>query len=238
MSLHVGTSGFRYPDWAGAFYPADKPPGEWLRHYFGKFNSLELCLAGGPDDQQLLSQVVEAVPRGGSVSLVAPPGLLFGGEPAAVRAPVEQFYQWLAPLDDRLGVVLHAVPPSFRYNPDRLASYLDVLPAGVRHALEFRATEWYKERLRELLEAREVAFSSHDIPGAVTPDWHTARFHYVRMHAGQRSSKYTSDEIQALAQRLEPCLARGMEVYVYFLNAAAGAAVENARHLVTLLDHP
>jgi len=40
--LHIGCSGFNYPDWRGDFYPANLPEREWLRHYSTLFRSVEL----------------------------------------------------------------------------------------------------------------------------------------------------------------------------------------------------
>jgi uncharacterized protein YecE (DUF72 family) len=40
--IRLGTSGFSYDDWVGAFYPADLPRREWLAFYARQFDTCEL----------------------------------------------------------------------------------------------------------------------------------------------------------------------------------------------------
>src|SRR6516225_5023797 len=41
MPVLVGTSGWQYRDWRGAFYPRDVPQRQWLEYYAGKFSTVE-----------------------------------------------------------------------------------------------------------------------------------------------------------------------------------------------------
>ena len=41
MPLLVGTSGWQYRDWRGAFYPHRLPVGRWLEHYATRFPTVE-----------------------------------------------------------------------------------------------------------------------------------------------------------------------------------------------------
>ncbi|MBA2577824.1 MAG: DUF72 domain-containing protein, partial [Euzebyaceae bacterium] len=38
MPVWVGTSGWQYGDWAGAFYPPRMPRRKWLLHYAARFS--------------------------------------------------------------------------------------------------------------------------------------------------------------------------------------------------------
>jgi hypothetical protein len=40
--LFIGSSGWFYWHWRGAFYPADLPTNQWFAHYAGKFKTVEL----------------------------------------------------------------------------------------------------------------------------------------------------------------------------------------------------
>src|SRR5438270_9763905 len=42
MTLYVGTSGYAYKEWKGAFYPKDLPNKQMLRHYGGHFRTVEI----------------------------------------------------------------------------------------------------------------------------------------------------------------------------------------------------
>jgi uncharacterized protein YecE (DUF72 family) len=39
--LYIGTSGWSYPDWKDDFF-AGVPRQDWLRHYAGRFNTVEV----------------------------------------------------------------------------------------------------------------------------------------------------------------------------------------------------
>src|SRR6476619_5871799 len=44
--IHVGTSGWSYPSWRGAFYPADADPKTFLSFYAERFDTVELNTTG------------------------------------------------------------------------------------------------------------------------------------------------------------------------------------------------
>jgi uncharacterized protein YecE (DUF72 family) len=41
MRLRVGTSGYTYPEWRGAFYPAGLPAAKMLGYYAERFSTVE-----------------------------------------------------------------------------------------------------------------------------------------------------------------------------------------------------
>ena len=40
--IRVGTSGYNYPEWKGAFYPAGLPAARMLRFYAERFDTVEI----------------------------------------------------------------------------------------------------------------------------------------------------------------------------------------------------
>jgi uncharacterized protein YecE (DUF72 family) len=40
--VYVGTSGFKFDDWKGVFYPREVPQKDWLNYYATQFNTLEV----------------------------------------------------------------------------------------------------------------------------------------------------------------------------------------------------
>ncbi len=199
---------------------------EKLPDYFDRFPSIEVTLTGATDSA-LLATLIETVPTDGSISVIAPAGALLGDSN-------EAFYGLIEPLEDRLGAVLHRIPEDFPYSPTKLAGHLDRLPEGYRHVIQFERSDWYKERTRNFLEERNLAFCLHDLAGRVAPEWITGDFLYVRYTA----ERYTSDEIYALAGRIDGHLSRGRAVYAYFLGRVHHNAAENARQFALRLDQP
>ena len=43
--IRVGTSGWSYDDWDGAFYPADLPRNRWLDYYSSRFPTVEVNMS-------------------------------------------------------------------------------------------------------------------------------------------------------------------------------------------------
>ena len=41
-AIYIGTSGYSYPHWRGAFYPDSVKPADYLKFYAANFNSVEI----------------------------------------------------------------------------------------------------------------------------------------------------------------------------------------------------
>jgi len=41
-TLYAGTSGFAYPAWKPGFYPPKLPANQFLKHYSGRLNAVEI----------------------------------------------------------------------------------------------------------------------------------------------------------------------------------------------------
>ena len=42
VAVHVGTSGYNYPEWRGSFYPADLPASAMLPFYAKRLRTVEI----------------------------------------------------------------------------------------------------------------------------------------------------------------------------------------------------
>ncbi len=42
MQIHVGTSGYNYPEWRGTFYPEDLPAKKMFGFYSERFRTVEI----------------------------------------------------------------------------------------------------------------------------------------------------------------------------------------------------
>src|SRR2546427_12588080 len=42
MRLHVGTSGYNFPEWKGSFYPPKLPSAKWLEYYAQQLGTVEI----------------------------------------------------------------------------------------------------------------------------------------------------------------------------------------------------
>ena len=150
----------------------------------------------------------------------------------------EKFFLAAERLRDKLGPILFQLPPRWKLNIERLREFLESLPREHRYVFEFREESWLVPEVFELLREYKAALCIHDFADMKVPCELTAKFTYIRFH-GPTSAKYfgwySTEELEAWAQRIESWSGKVTEVYAYFNNDPEGAAVRNALKLKELL---
>ena len=203
----VGTSGFSYPSWRPDFYPADSRPEEFLRLYAERLPSVELNVTGYrlPAEEQF-SRWAATVPDGFTFAVKMPP--------SALRR-LGVFEERVRVLGDRLGPVRLAVETP--RDDGMLTLLLGSLGDDLRLALDLRDPTW----------------DGVDVSPAVRVDDldADASWRYLRF----REPPWPEDEIDAIAARVRPLLATGIEVFAYFRHEDAPRAPVAARRLLDLL---
>ena len=153
-----------------------------------------------------------------------------------VPAHLPLLYERIEPLlrSPKLGPLLWQLPPTFKVDLDRLASALEQLNDGQRHAFEFRHPSWFIEETYTLLREHGAALVIGDRPEVNDFQTHelTADFTLVRFHSGTRgrNGNYSHAELDEWAARLQAWSA-DVEVFAYFNNDWEGYAIENALYL-------
>ncbi len=73
MKIHIGTSGYSYKEWKGAFYPEKLPAKDMLRFYAGRLDTVEInnTFYRMPGEK-LLASWAEQVPDAFVFALKAP----------------------------------------------------------------------------------------------------------------------------------------------------------------------
>jgi uncharacterized protein YecE (DUF72 family) len=141
-------------------------------------------------------------------------------------------------LKAKLGPVLFQLQPRWRVNVERLAAFLDALPAKGRYTFEFRDESWLNDEVFDLLAEHGAALCIYDLEGRVSPEIVTADFVYVRLHGPDPKAyqgSYPPKLLRAWAKRCSGWMADRKEVFCYFDNDQKGYAVNNARSLRDLL---
>jgi uncharacterized protein YecE (DUF72 family) len=231
-SLHIGTSGWSYKDWAGIFYPAGLSRSKWLDYYAERYTSVEI---NSTFYRLPFSNMVSSWRRR------APDGFVFSVKGSRrtthtkklqdVEEEVATFSERTADLNEHLGPTLWQLPPQLRRNVDLLGDFLRLLPSDRRHAVEFRHPSWLDKSVYRLLRASQVALVSVS-SRAMPPDFSlTAEFTYIRFHGleGGFYHDYSKDELQPWSEHVHNCLTRGLDVFAYFNNDGDAHATANAR---------
>ena len=195
MRIRVGTSGFAYKEWKGAFYPEKLPAAKMLAFYAERFETVEInntfyrmpkpsALAGWARD-------VAGAPEFKFV-LKAPVYLSFLHETAAM------FFDVARTLGRRLGPIYVQLPPTKKKDAELLRKLLELVPRDLRVAIEPGNDTWFDDEIYDLLRARDAALCTIDDTKKEVPLVATASFGYLRL----RRTKYTKAALAAWRDRI------------------------------------
>ncbi len=233
--IRIGTSGWQYADWKGRFYPPGVPQRAWLPYFAERFPTVEInnSFYMLPKASSFVSWR-ERTPAGFVFTVKANRYITHLKRLKDPEEPVARLMERARLLGDKLGPVLYQLPPNFPADTERLERFLEVIPADVPAAFEFRHATWDTDRVRELLDARGCAWVLADRPGWRVPLHVTGGWSFVRFHQGRRAHPgYPRRKLRTWAERLASLPAR--EVWVYFNNDPLGAALRDAATLTELL---
>jgi len=117
-----------------------------------------------------------------------------------------------------------------------LDRFCGLLPATVRHAIEFRHPSWQSPAAFDVLRAHgcaQVHVSSDALPPDLTV---TADFVYVRFHdTATYHGAYLEPQLRPWAAFLREQAEGGRDAYAYFNNDAEGHAPRDALRLIGML---
>jgi len=233
-AIHAGTSGWAYPTWKPAFYPAKLPAKRFLEHYATALNSVEVNYTfRALPTASTLANWIAATPVDFLFSFKAPQTITHIKRLRDSHEAVERFVGVLEPVRaaGKLGTLLFQLPPNFKADPLLLADFLFAPaltgPTAPRVAFEFRHESWFSDEIYSVLRAHNAALCIAESDDLRTPEVQCAQSHAC--YRLRCSGGYSAAEIASFAERFTE-LAAEREVFVYFkheddpsgaLNAAA-----------------
>jgi uncharacterized protein YecE (DUF72 family) len=209
--LYVGTSGWSYPSWRPDFYPSRLKPGEFLRHYAERLPAVELNTTGYriPAEQQFVRWAE-----------LTPPTFRFAVKMNQYQLrDAATFEDRVRQLGDRLGPIRLLVGSA--RDEGFLTLALGSLDPALQIAFDFRHDSWQGVAADLPLNAIPVG----ELGG-------TARFRYLRL----REPPYDEAALRAWADRIQPLLDDGIDVYVFFKHEEEPSAPRYAERLLELLS--
>jgi uncharacterized protein YecE (DUF72 family) len=256
--IHIGTSGYSFPDWIGTAYPEGLVPSQMLRYYHNvwRFSAVELNFTyyRMPSYKTITGMLRQIA--GEMVFSVKAPGKItheFWKASSVDIVDIKElavgFLNSLSPMreEDRLGPILFQFPWSFKRNEENMA-YLErlskVFDTGEnRLVVEFRHDSWAVEESFESLGKVDIVPAVVDEPSiaGLFPylprggrDVAYFRFHgrnpgWFESEGSERYNyDYSEDDLRSFALDVLEFHGHGLEVFVFFNNCHLGKAVHNA----------
>jgi uncharacterized protein YecE (DUF72 family) len=234
-TIAVGTSGWSYDDWGGAFYPKNLPRARWFEHYVTRFSTVEVNYSFYRlPTETIVKRWHDEAPNRFRFALKGSRYITHVRRLSGCREEVGRFTERMGGLKGHLGVMLWQLPPTLEHDLPLLERFVSLLPRGIRHAIEFRHPSWLVDDAFDVLREHGIAHvsvSSSSMPKDLTV---TADFVYVRFHglAEGYGHDYSRDELLPWARFLRDARTRGLDGYAYFNNDARARAPKNARELI------
>jgi len=249
MQVWIGTSGYSYPDWVGAFYPPGVKSPRMLGYYSRQFPLVELNFTFYrlPTAEQL-ARLAEQTPEGFQF-LVKLPRTLSHECNAGDLAPFRQALTGLQQRGRLLGLLCQ-LPQSFHYGREakdwigRLGREL----ADQSLAVEFRHQSWFRADVPTWLQEHHLDLVAVDVPDlpALYPRGlvQSGPRVYVRFHSRNAANWYRSDKDrydynygdEELTEWIGALVAAApYQVLLLFNNCHRAQAVENAQRMRELI---
>ena len=230
----VGTSGYNYPEWKGAFYPADLPARKMLPYYAGKFPTVEINYTFyRMPTPKLIAGWREQVPASFRFTLKAPKRIthdkrLRAGE---VSESLHGFITAASELGPQMAALLFQLPPNFKKDLRLLNEFLSLLPPRTTAAFEFRNPSWLEDDVFDALTSRNIALCIADSETRQTPVVATADYAYLRL----RDEGYGEADIAKWAESARKLGETAKDVFVYFKHEDEGKGAAFGLQMMNLL---
>jgi uncharacterized protein YecE (DUF72 family) len=230
MRLDVGTSGYSYAEWKGAFYPEGMAAAKMLAFYAEQFGTVEInnTFYRMPE-AKMLEKWATQVPESFLFALKAPQRITHHKKLIDVDDDVRHFCDVATTLGSRLGPLLFQLPPFFRKDVAKLQTFLATLPPAPRVAMEFRHPSWCDDEVYNLLRGRDVAICLSDTDEVTDPASivvPTASWGYLRL----RRTEYANGMLAQWRRRIES--QPWDEAFVFFKHEVEGKGPKFAREFL------
>jgi uncharacterized protein YecE (DUF72 family) len=232
--VRIGVSGWRYDGWRGTYYPKGLPQKDELATMASKMASIEINgTFYALQRPQSFARWADETPEDFQFSIKAPRYITHIRRLREIETPLANFLaSGVLRLGAKLGPILWQFPPNFRFDEERFARFLELLPHDtddasalarrhdrivtgravlradkrrpLRHAVEIRNESFAVPAFVTLLRAHRVALVCAD-----TVAWPrlmdlTSDFVYCRLHGSEElyASGYDDAALDRWADRV------------------------------------
>lgn len=248
--IRLGTQGWNYDAWVGAFFPSGTRPADFLTVYARAFDTVEVdSTFYAVPAAKTVRGWHDRTPEHFVFALKLPQEITHEHRLRDYGDVADIFFDRARELGTKLGPVLIQLGPDFGpVELPALANLLPTLPRDIKFAVEFRHRGWINDGVLALLAEHGVALALTDarwVPRkqmlalAARP---TADFIYIRWMGGNRDivdySRIQIDRTRELEQwstALATLAKVRVKVYGYVNNHFAGHSPQSVRELQRLM---
>jgi uncharacterized protein YecE (DUF72 family) len=236
MEYYIGCSGWFYWHWKGEFYPKKLNTSKWFSYYAKFFNTVEL---NSPFYRFPKPTTAKAwyrnSPDGFVYSLKVNRIITHVKRFKGTQRLIREFYRLGDVLKEKMGCFLFQLPPSFKYDKNKLNSIIKQLDSDKTNVLEFRDISWFNSEVYDSLKKNNIIFCIVSSPKLPEEFIKTSKDVYIRFHGRSSwySYKYSNKELKEWAKKLRKSKAK--RLWAYFNNDANAFAVKNGLVLKKLI---
>ncbi|MHA1270710.1 MAG: DUF72 domain-containing protein [Candidatus Helarchaeota archaeon] len=254
--IHLGCSGWSYNDWIGPFYSPKISNKQMLLFYSQVFDTVEInsTFYALPKSINVAKNWYKITPSHFKFAVKFPQQIThktLGKKPVSSEINyIEDFYNRISPLNEKIGPILVQLPPRFKKDLALLEDLMSYFINKYKYTIEFRNKSWIFHNhididTLKLLEKHNVAYCIVSEPGPMPPiNVISTNFVYIRWHGLNKKHwynyLYTEEELIQEKERIETLIHKHgvQEIYGYFNNHLNGQAPANCSYLLKLLGKP
>ena len=172
MKYYLDCSGWSYDGWKVPFYPKDLDNRYWLSYYSQLFDFVEIDSTFYKIRSKfIVNNWNKRTPENFKFAVKFPKVITHDKRLNDVEKDIEQFYEAMEQLYDKILVFLIQLPPSLQIDEglDLIKNLRYQLDLSFRYAIEVRHHSWFNELLYNVLKERNycLVWSQQDI--LITP---------------------------------------------------------------------
>jgi uncharacterized protein YecE (DUF72 family) len=235
MEFRIGCSGYYYPQWKEKLYPKGVSAKNWLAHYSGIFNTVELN--GTFYRQPKLADLKKyaATTPGNFTFSVKMSRYITHVQRVKDKQTVVDFQNLiLEGLGKKLQHFLFQLPPNFHYSDENLGHLINTIPHVPQNVIEFRHISWWTDTVTKALATAGITFCNVDFPGLDSSVVPTSPSFYLRLHGSPKLfvTSYTKARLKKF-HTLFPGKAKVCSIY--FNNTVTEAGFQNAQQMMKIV---
>ncbi|WP_299227950.1 DUF72 domain-containing protein [Sulfurihydrogenibium sp.] len=237
MKDYIGCSGFFYYGWKGRFYPLDLKPNQWFTYYATKFKTVEINSTFYNFPKKIsIKRFYKISPEDFKFSVKVNKAITHIKRFNDVQKDLNEFYEIVSQnLEEKLGVFLFQLPPSFKYSEDNLEKILSQIDKRYKNAIEFRHKSWWNQEVYDAFRKENLIFCSISAPKLPEKLIQTSTDLYIRFHGKVwYNYQYSKDELISWAEKIKNLEYENS--FIYFNNDYNAYAPKNALELIELLN--